>query len=290
MGKISILTVIVVMFGLGSCTSFSSRGELKTDIDTMSYFFGLSRADGIKNYLVMQAGVDTAYMEDFYRGFKHGAKNYAPEDVAYLEGMRIAHLINNQWVENVTGDIFLGDSGRTINRNAVLAGFYNGVRNYDEMSVMRAQTYSQSKMDEIRERYKLEKYAESIAANEKFLADNKSREGVKTTPSGLQYRIITEGRGDIPDEKAKVKVNYRGTLIDGTEFDSSYKNNAPGSFRVNQVVKGWTEALKMMPAGSKWELFIPHDLAYGSTGQGKNIPPYSTLIFEIELLEIEPEK
>jgi FKBP-type peptidyl-prolyl cis-trans isomerase FklB len=290
MERVCIFIFMIVMIGAGSCTSFSSRNELKTDIDTMSYYFGVSHADGIKRHLAMQAGVDTAYMDDFYEGFRHGAKNYAPEDVAYFEGVRIAHLINNQWVENINRDIFMGDSGKTINRKAVLAGFYNGVKSYDEIGMMRAQTYSQSKMNEIKEQYKLEKYAESIAANEKFLADNKNKDGVQTTPSGLQYRIITEGKGDVPEEKSKVKVNYRGTLIDGTEFDSSYKNTAPGSFRVNQVIKGWTEALKMMPVGSKWELYIPQELGYGSTGQGKNIPPYSTLIFEVELLEIEPEK
>ncbi|MDR0744171.1 MAG: FKBP-type peptidyl-prolyl cis-trans isomerase, partial [Tannerella sp.] len=126
--------------------------------------------------------------------------------------------------------------------------------------------------------------------NEQFLLDNKNKEGVKTTESGLQYKIITEGKGDVPDEKSKVKVNYKGTLIDGTEFDSSDKNNAPATFRVNQVIKGWSEALKMMPAGSKWELYIPQELAYGSMGQNTKIPPYSTLIFEVELVEIEPEK
>jgi FKBP-type peptidyl-prolyl cis-trans isomerase FklB len=229
-------------------------------------------------------------MDDFYKGFRHGAKNHSPEDVAYLEGVRIAHLINNQWVDNINRDVFMGDSGMTVNRKAILAGFYHGVRKHDETAVMSAQTYCQSKITEIKERYKLEKYAESIAANEKFLADNKNRDGVIVTPSGLQYKIITEGKGNIPEERSKVKVHYRGRLIDGTEFDSSFKNNAPGAFRVNQVIKGWTEALKMMPTGSKWELYIPQKLAYGSTGQGSNIPPSSTLIFEVELLEIEPEK
>ncbi|MDR0395512.1 MAG: FKBP-type peptidyl-prolyl cis-trans isomerase [Tannerella sp.] len=292
MKKLSILNLIliVVTVSLGSCSSFSSKTELKTEIDTASYYFGLSRAEGIMNYLSMQAGIDTAYMEDFYKGFREGSKNYGPKDAAYLEGMRIAHLINNQWIENVNRDIFMGDSGKSINRNAVLAGFYHGVKKSDEMQMMHAQTYSQSKMNEIKEQYKKEKYAESIRTNEKFLSDNKNKEGVETTESGLQYKIITEGRGDVPDEKSKVKVNYRGTLIDGTEFDSSYKNNAPATFRVNQVIKGWTEALKMMPTGSKWELYIPQDLAYGSIGQGANIPPYSTLIFEVELVEIEPEK
>lgn len=291
MKRLSILNliVIVVMFGMGSCSSFSSRTELKTEIDTMSYFFGMSRAEGIMDYLAMQAGIDTTYMDDFYRGFREGAENYGPEDIAYLEGMRIAHLINNQWIGSVNRDIFMGDSGQSINRKAALVGFYHGVKSSDDMKIMHAQTYSQSKMDEIKEAYKKEKFADAIVANEKFLADNKNKEGVKTTESGLQYKIITEGRGDVPDEKSKVKVNYRGTLIDGTEFDSSYKNNAPASFRVNQVIEGWTEALKMMPVGSKWEIYIPQELAYGSKVQN-NIPPYSTLLFEVELVEIEPVK
>ncbi|MDR0575377.1 MAG: FKBP-type peptidyl-prolyl cis-trans isomerase [Tannerella sp.] len=287
MKRTGILIAIVVVLGMGSCTSFSRKTELKTEIDTMSYYFGLSRADGITNYLVMQAGVDTNYMDAFYKGFREGSKNYGPEEVAYLEGMRIAHMINNQWVNNVNRDIFMGDSNQTINRMAVLAGFYQGVKNQDNMKIMQAQAYSQSKMDKIREEYKQEKYAGNIASGEKFLMENKNKEGIKTTSSGLQYKVITEGKGDIPGENAKVKVNYKGTLIDGTEFDSS--NNAPASFRVNQVIKGWTEALTMMPAGSKWELYIPQELAYGSREQ-RNIPPYSTLIFEVELLEIEPEK
>lgn len=289
MKRVSILIIIAAMFGMGSCTSLSQRTELKTEVDTMSYYFGMSRADGIGNYLVMQAGIDTNYMDAFYKGFKEGSKNYGPEDIAYLEGMRIAQMINNQWVENVNRDLFMGDSTMTINRKAVLAGFYHGVKDPDNIKIMRAQTYSQTKMDAIKEEYKQQKYADNIAACEKFLSENKGKEGVKTTSSGLQYKVIAEGHGEIPGEKSKVKVNYRGTLIDGTEFDSSYKNNAPATFHVNQVIKGWTEALKMMPVGSKWELYIPQELAYGSRDQ-RNIPPYSALIFEVELLEIEPEK
>ena len=132
-----------------------------------------------------------------------------------------------------------------------------------------------------------EKYADNKAAGEKFLAENKAKEGVVTTPSGLQYKIITKGNGAVPADSSKVKVNYKGTLIDGTEFDSSYKRNEPATFRANQVIKGWTEALTMMPVGSKWELYIPYDLAYGSRETGSQIKPFSTLIFEVELLGIE---
>ena len=120
---------------------------------------------------------------------------------------------------------------------------------------------------------------------QKFLAANAKKEGVKTTPSGLQYKVLVEGKGEVPAADSRVKVNYKGTLIDGTEFDSSYKRNTPATFGVSQVIKGWTEALKMMPVGSKWQIFVPQELAYGSRETGK-IKPFSTLVFEVELLEI----
>jgi FKBP-type peptidyl-prolyl cis-trans isomerase len=123
-----------------------------------------------------------------------------------------------------------------------------------------------------------------------FLAENRSKPGVQVLPDGLQYKIITEGHGPKPTTNDTVTVNYRGTLIDGTEFDSSYKRGQPASFRVTGVIKGWTQALQMMPVGSKWQLFVPSDLAYGERGS-MNIGPDATLIFEIELLSIkEPEK
>lgn len=278
--------LILATIGLGSC-SRGPRADLKTEVDSLSYFFGFSRTDGIINYLTMQAGIDTAYLDDFMKGFKKGSTDYGPEAVAYLEGMRIAHMINNQWVPNVNRDLFMGDSSKTINREAVLAGFYHGVKRNDDMAVLRAQTYANTKTEELKEEFKLEKYGANKEAGEKFLKENKSKEGVHTTESGLQYKIITEGKGDVPTEGAKVKVNYRGTLIDGTEFDSS--KDTPSSFRTTQVIKGWTEALSLMPVGSKWELYIPQELAYDSKEQ-RNIPPYSTLIFEVELVEIEESK
>jgi FKBP-type peptidyl-prolyl cis-trans isomerase FklB len=142
-------------------------------------------------------------------------------------------------------------------------------------------------MDAVKAKAMEKKYADNKAAGEKFLAENKTKEGVVTTPSGLQYKIITKGTGEIPADSSKVKVNYKGTLIDGTEFDSSYKRKEPATFRANQVIKGWTEALTMMPVGSKWELYIPQELAYGARETGGPIKPFSTLIFEVELVGIE---
>jgi FKBP-type peptidyl-prolyl cis-trans isomerase FklB len=143
-------------------------------------------------------------------------------------------------------------------------------------------------MEEIKTKSLEEKFADNKAAGEKFLAANKTKEGVVTLPSGLQYKVITEGKGEKPAATSKVKVNYKGTLIDGTEFDSSYSRNEPATFRVNQVIPGWTEALQLMPVGSKWELYIPQEIAYGSREAGK-IQPFSALVFEVELVGIEAE-
>ena len=130
--------------------------------------------------------------------------------------------------------------------------------------------------------------SKNLAEGEKFLAENKKKEGVKTTASGLQYKVLKEGTGPTPKETDTVVTNYRGTLLDGTEFDSSYKRNEPASFPVNRVIKGWTEALQLMKVGSKYQLFIPAGLAYGERGAGRDIGPNATLIFEVELLSIKP--
>jgi len=128
--------------------------------------------------------------------------------------------------------------------------------------------------------------ADNLAAGTAFLEANKTKEGVKVLPSGLQYKVITEGTGNTPTADDKVKTHYSGTLIDGTELDSSYKRNKPAEFPVKGVIKGWTEALQLMKEGAKWELYIPANIAYGERGKSPRIPPNSTLIFEIELIEI----
>jgi len=145
----------------------------------------------------------------------------------------------------------------------------------------------QQRLQAARQKELKEQAEKNVEEGKKFLAENQKKEGIKTLPSGLQYKVMTEGSGKTPQATDTVTVNYRGTLIDGTEFDSSYKRGQPASFKVNGVIKGWTEALQLMKEGSKWQLFIPHDLAYGERGAGRTIPPGSTLIFEVELISVK---
>ncbi|MCD8165080.1 MAG: FKBP-type peptidyl-prolyl cis-trans isomerase [Bacteroides sp.] len=183
----------------------------------------------------------------------------------------------------MSNEIF-GEEGM-ISQDNFVAGFIDAINGKTKISPVEAREFADTQVEAIKSRALAEKHGESKAENEKFLEENKNKEGVITTESGLQYKVIKEGKGAIPESTDRVKVNYKGTLIDGTEFDSSYSRNEPATFRANQVIKGWTEALTMMPVGSTWELYIPQDLAYGSSDTGK-IPPFSTLIFEVELVEI----
>lgn len=175
--------------------------------------------------------------------------------------------------------------GDPINVDVLLAAFEIAMKNDSsamKMTPEQAGAYMQTYFTEVQNKAN----EESKAEGEKFLTENKAKDGVITTESGLQYKVITEGKGAKPTTTDKVKVHYKGTLLDGTEFDSSYKRNEPTEFRVDQVIPGWTEGLQIMPVGSKYIFWIPSDLAYGERGMGRDIKPNSTLVFEVELLDI----
>lgn len=286
MKKVSFILAMAVAVGLTSCTAQSPKANLATDVDSLSYAIGLARTQGLDQYLAQQ-GIDSTQIAQFLKGFYEGAAKSADSDKAYMAGMQIGHMVSTQWVEGFSHQIFGNDSTQSLSRENMLAGFVAGVaKTKGAMTQEEAQQYMNTQMDAIKAKAIAVKYADNKAACEKFLEENKKKEGVVTLPSGLQYKVITEGKGEIPADTSRVKVNYRGTLIDGTEFDSSYKRKEPSTFRANQVIKGWTEALTMMPVGSKWELYIPSELAYGTRETGGDIKPYSALIFEVELLEI----
>ncbi len=147
----------------------------------------------------------------------------------------------------------------------------------------------QQRVEAAREKQFKEKAVKNLEEGKRFLAENQKKERITALPSGLQYRVLTEGSGKTPQSTDTVTVNYKGTLIDGTEFDSSYKRGQPATFRVDGVIPGWTQALQLMKEGSKWLLFIPAELAYGERGAGP-IPPNSTLIFEVELIAVQQQK
>ena len=290
MKKVSIFMAIAAAASLASCTAQAPKANLKTDIDSLSYSIGMAQTQGLKGYLTGRLDVDTTYMADFIKGLNEGANKTSKKDIAYMAGLQIGQQISNQMMKGINQELFAGDSTKTISKDNFMAGFIAGtLEKGGVMTMEAAQEYTRTAMETIKAKAMEEKYADNKAAGEKFLAENKAKEGVKTTESGFKYKVITEGKGEIPADTCKVKVNYKGTLIDGTEFDSSYKRNEPATFRANQVIKGWTEALTMMPVGSKWELYIPQELAYGSRESGQ-IKPFSTLIFEVELVGIEKDK
>ena len=256
-------------------------------VDVFSYAFGKANTQGLQQYLAQRYGVEPAYMADFLAGFDQGEMSEADKKMkARLAGMEIRSQVETQMMPQISKQI--NDSVDILNKEQFIAGFRAGITGKDDVLAITddsIQTIVRNQM-EYYEKVNMErKYGANRKAGVDFLAQNAKKDSVKTTKSGLQYKVLTQGTGEVPTAQQRVKVHYRGTLIDGTEFDSSYKRGQPATFGCSQVIKGWTEALTMMPVGSKWMLYIPQELGYGQRQSGK-IPPFSTLVFEVELLEI----
>ena len=280
------------IIAFGSCQKNAGpSASLKTELDTLSYELGMANSKGLKTYLSERLGVDTAYMDDFYKGVASAAQ--AGDDkkkAAYFAGIQIGQQLGTQMYKGVNYQLFGEDSTKTISLRNLIAGFIAGTKGKGEKIPMKqVEKELQAKMTSFREKQLSTVYSANKEAGEKFLAANKSKAGVKTTKSGLQYKVIKEGNGPIPADTAKVQVSYEGRLIDGTVFDSSYKNNngKPVEVVVNQMVPGWIEALTLMPEGSVWEIYLPQELGYGSREAGDKIKPFSTLISKLELAKVE---
>lgn len=287
MKKISFFVAIAAAASLASCTAQAPKANMKSEIDSLSYMMGMTNTNGLKQYVVGQMGVDTTFMAEFIKGIEAGSQKSGKKEEAYMAGLQIGQQLNGRIFEGTNQQLFGNDSTQSLSKENFLAGFIAAVKEKGTAVTMEeAQAFVEKHAEAIKAKALEAQYADNKTAGEKFLADNKGKEGVKTTPSGLQYKVITEGKGAVPADTSSVKVHYKGTLIDGTQFDSSYDRKEPTTFRANQVIKGWTEALTMMPVGSKWELYIPQDLAYGARDAGQ-IKPFSTLVFEVELLDIE---
>ena len=292
MKKVMFVAVMAIAAAtLTGCGNSTPKANLKSDVDTLSYAIGMAQTTGLKEYLVGSLGVDTAYMSDFIKGLNEGANaGDNKKQAAYYAGIQIGQQIANQMMKGINHQIFGDDSTKTISMKNFMAGFVSGTTGKGGlMTVDSAQVVAQTMMQAIKTREMEKTYGPNKEAGEKFLAANAKKEGVKTLPSGVQYKVIKEGTGAIPSDTSLVKVNYEGKTIDGNVFDSSYKRGEPINLRCNQTIKGWTDAMVHMPAGSVWEVYIPQDLAYGEREQG-DIKPFSMLIFKIELLEVNPKK
>ena len=282
----------VVAVVMSSCGNGTPKANLKTDVDTVSYAIGIDQSQGLKEYLVGNMGIDTTYIDEFIKGLNEGANaGDNKKKAAYYAGIQIGQQISNQMVKSINYQLFGNDSTKTVSLKNLMAGFVSGTTGKGAlMSPDSARNLTQTMMRQIKAKSMMKEFGPNKKAGEDFLAANAKKDGVKVLESGVQYKVIKEGNGALPTDTSIVKVNYEGKLLDGTVFDSSYKRGQPAEFRTNQVIKGWTDALVHMPAGSVWEVYIPQELAYGERQQGTEIKPFSMLIFKIELLEVDAKK
>ncbi|MBP7767644.1 MAG: FKBP-type peptidyl-prolyl cis-trans isomerase [Prevotella sp.] len=271
-----------------ACGNSTPKADLKTDVDSLSYAIGLAQSQYVRQAIQQGQVIDTAYIDEFVKGINEGVN--AGDDkkkAAYITGLQVGQQLSNQLVKSVNHDLFGEDSTKTISLKNLLAGFLTGTKGAKGIFTPEvANQIAQTKMEAIKAKTMLKEYGPNKEAGEKFLAANKKKPGVVTLPSGLQYKVIKEGKGAIPTDTTTVTVNYEGRTIDGKVFESSYTNgNGPVTIQPKQFIPGWTEALTHMPAGSVWEVYIPQELAYKERQAG-NIKPFSTLIFKIELIKV----
>lgn len=254
----------------------------QTLADSLSYAAGQNATVGLAEFIKREYGVDTTHFADFIEGYREALTSLDdPKYAARNAGIQIAKMTKERILPQIQQQF--KDTQLSIGEQQFNNGFIAAIQK--DTTIMTLNT-AESLFKTTLEAEKEKQYQQYRTENELWLAENAKKEGVVTLPSGLQYKIITEGTGDKPTIEDKVTVKYEGKLIDGTEFDSSYKRNPQTtSFGVSQVIKGWTEALTLMPTGSKWEVYIPQELGYGARQAGK-IKPYSTLIFTVELVEI----
>lgn len=287
--KVSLLSMLACAgIMLSSCNAQAPKANLKTDLDSIAYAQGVLQGSQVE-YLFSQLQLDTLYKADFINGFLKGiqANPQGAKGKAAIAG----ELMGLQFAGLALPDMgaqMLEDSTITLSKNNFTAGYIDRNKNPETALIKgsEAEAYLSSAVENRRSLALEKKYASEKEENAKFLEENKSKEGVVTLPSGLQYKVITEGTGPKPTATNQVKVDYHGTNIKGEVFDSSVERGQPATFGLNQVIPGWTEGLQQMPVGSKYILYVPYNLAYGAAGRGEAIGPFATLIFEVELHEI----
>ena len=261
--------------------------ELKTSSDSVSYAAGMAVTTGLLPFLKQQHGIDSASIQLFLKSFEETINaGETPEAKAKIAGIEIANQVRSRMLPGISGEF--KDSPDSIIADLFYRGFTDALKpDTAHFKQAAAEEFFKQKQEADKKAKEEKLYGPNRDAGIKFLKENAQKDSVITTASGLQYKVLVKGEGEVPQKTDKVLVNYEGRLIDGTVFDASKKHgDKPASFRADQVIKGWTEALTMMPVGSKWQLYVPQELAYGERDMG-NIKPYSTLIFDVELVGID---
>lgn len=284
MKRVNIILTLVALLALvvTSCSDYKAKSvKLESDLDSLNYAFGYVNGKILKDYHLSKDTTGDG-IKSLMKGIKDGLNQKETVD-SLKQAVDLGSMIGNQLRTNTD---FYGDSTLTMDYKLLRQGMINGVAGSDAgMTADEARDYFNGTMEALQAKKMEAQYNDNKVAGQNFLAENAKKEGVITTASGLQYEVIKKGNGPLPKDTDKVKVHYHGTLVDGTVFDSSVDRGQPAEFGVTQVIKGWVEGLQLMPVGSKYKLYIPQELAYGSQSQGQ-IKPFSTLIFEVELLEI----
>lgn len=284
MKRVNIILTVIAFMALivTSCSEYKEKSvKLKTDLDSLNYAFGYVNGKILKEYH-LQNDTTGEGLKSLMKGIKEGLNEKAvKEDIKPV--IDLGTMIGNQLRTNTD---FYGDSTLKLDFGFLRQGLINGISGSESgINAEEARVYFNETMEAVQAKKTEAAHGGNKIAGEVFLAENGQKEGVVTTESGLQYEVVKAGKGALPKETDKVKVHYHGTLIDGTVFDSSVDRGEPAEFGVNQVIRGWVEGLQLMPVGSKYKFYIPQELAYGAQGQG-SITPYSTLIFEVELIAI----
>ena len=295
MKKILLLALLIVMGATVSTTEAKKKKDKKQKAtpvalqsveDSLCYATGIQMTNGLIPFLIGQKGVDTTYLYKFIEGFEAAIakENNADELTAYAAGIDVAKMMTTSMLSSAKRN--LSGMVDSLNIDMMAKGFVDALKKDHTV-------FNDSTAQHFVTVHKEQQALKIKEDGENFLKENGQQPDVVTLPSGLQYKVLRQGTGAVAGPNDKVEVKYEGRLINGTVFDSSYtRTPQTTTFSPSQVIKGWTEALTIMPEGSMWELYIPYNLAYGERGAGADIPPYSTLIFKVEVEKVtktEPE-
>ena len=273
----------VAAVALTGCGNSAPKADMKSDVDSLSYAFGIEQSQAVDRFLD-QMEVDSTDMDEFLKGVSTATEGTEDKKKkAYYIGVMVGVQLN-MMQQSFGNQIFEGDSTKTLSLKNLVAGFVAGSTNKDaKMTSEQARMFLQKKSQELQAKQAEKKFADNKKKSEDFMKANAKKEGVKTLGKGVQYKVIKEGTGAMPKPNSIADIDYEGRTIDGKVFDKNENAKMP----LSGAIPGFTEALAHMPVGSKWEIYIPYSAAYGSNQAGPDIKPFSALVFVVELVSIE---